>query len=88
MKAAKSKIHDINYIGTNESWLYLAGMTDLHTNELVGYAINKRIIADLVCRVLNMAINNKGPSQALIVHSDRGSKIFIKANCNPIHTRR
>ena len=30
--------------------------------------------ADLVGRALNMAIKNKRPSQALIVHSDRGSQ--------------
>ena len=40
---------------------------------MVGYAINKRMTADLVCKALNMAIKNKRPSQGLIVHSDRGS---------------
>ena len=54
--------------------MYLAGVKDLYTKELVGYAINKRMPADLVCRALNMAIKNKGPSQGLIVHSDRGSQ--------------
>ncbi len=54
--------------------MYLAGIKDLYTKELVGYAINKRMIADLVCRALNMAIKNKRPSSGLIVHSDRGSQ--------------
>ena len=66
--------HDITYIWTNEGWLYLAGVKDLYTKELVGYAINKRMTADLVCRALNMAIKNKRPSKELIVHSDRGSQ--------------
>ncbi|WP_201582064.1 IS3 family transposase [Psychrobacter glacincola] len=67
-------VSDITYIWTNEGWLYLAGVKDLYTKELVGYAINKRMTADLVCRALNMAIKNKRPSQGLIVHSDRGSQ--------------
>lgn len=67
-------VSDITYIWTNESWLYLAGVKDLCTKELVGYAINKRMTADLVCRALNMAIKNKRPAKGLIVHSDRGSQ--------------
>ncbi|WP_312752635.1 IS3 family transposase [Psychrobacter sanguinis] len=67
-------VSDITYIWTNEGWLYLAGVKDLYTKELVGYAINKRMTADLVCRALNMAIKNKRPNKGLIVHSDRGSQ--------------
>ncbi|MEJ6067364.1 IS3 family transposase [Psychrobacter sp. 16-Bac2893] len=70
----ESWVSDITYIWTNEGWLYLAGVKDLYTKELVGYAINKRMTADLVCHALNMAIKNKRPSQGLIVHSDRGSQ--------------
>ncbi len=65
---------DITYIWTLEGWLYLAGVKDLYTKELVGYAINKRMTADLVCKALNMAIKNKQPSKGLVVHSDRGSQ--------------
>ena len=67
-------VSDITYIWTAEGWLYLAGVKDLYTKELVGYAINKRMTADLVCRALNMAIKNKRPNKGLIVHSDRGSQ--------------
>ena len=70
----ESWVSDITYIWTNEGWLYLAGVKDLYTKELVGYAINKRMTADLVCKALNMAIKNKCPSKGLIVHSDRGSQ--------------
>ena len=66
--------HDITYIWTNEGWLYLAGVKDLYIKELVGYAIIKRMTADLVCKVLNMAIKNKRPSKGLVVHSKIGSQ--------------
>jgi len=65
---------DITYIWTKEGWLYLAGVKDLYTKELVGYAINKRMTADLVCKALDMAIKNKRPAKGLIIHSDRGSQ--------------
>lgn len=73
-------VSDITYIWTAQGWLYLAGVKDLYTKELVGYAINKRMTADLVCRALNIAIKNKRPSQALIVHSDRGSQYCSHAS--------
>ena len=70
----ESWVSDITYIWTNEGWLYLAGVKDIYTKELVGCAINKRMTTDLVCRALNTAIKNKRPNQQLIVHSDRGSQ--------------
>ncbi|WP_426138839.1 IS3 family transposase [Psychrobacter sp. TWR1-1-1] len=70
----ESWVSDITYIWTHEGWLYLAGVKDLYTKELVGYAINKRMTADLVCKALSMAIKNKRPNKGLIVHSDRGSQ--------------
>ncbi|WP_457858035.1 IS3 family transposase [Psychrobacter pulmonis] len=70
----ESWVSDITYIWTNEGWLYLAGIKDLYTKELVGYAINKRMTADLFCKALSMAIKNKRPNKGLIVHSDRGSQ--------------
>ena len=47
-------VSDITYIWTNEGWLYLVGVKDIYTKELVGYAINKRMTADLVCRALSI----------------------------------
>ena len=58
----ESWVSDITYIWTAEGWLYLAGVKDLYTKELVGYAINKRMTADLVCRALNMAITKSSIS--------------------------
>ena len=70
----ESWVSDITSIWIDEGWLYLAGVKDLYTKELIGYAINKRMTAALACRALNMAIKNKRPNQGLIVHLDRGSQ--------------
>ena len=54
--------------------MYLAAVKDLYSKEIVGYALNKRMAADLVCQALNNAIKYKRPTKGLIVHSDRGSQ--------------
>ena len=39
---------DITYVLTDEGWLYVAGVKDLHTKELVGYCLSSRMTADIV----------------------------------------
>jgi len=34
---------DITYLSTNEGWLYLAGVKDVFTCEMVGYAMGDRM---------------------------------------------
>lgn len=65
---------DITYIWTAEGWLYLAAVKDLYTKQVVGYSLNERMTAQLVCNALTMAIRNQKPTKGLIIHSDRGSQ--------------
>jgi putative transposase len=67
-------VSDITYIPTAEGWLYLAGIKDLFSGELVGYALNERMTKDLVIRALFRAVNHQKPKPGLILHSDRGSQ--------------
>ena len=67
-------VADITYIPTEEGWLYLAGIKDLCTKEIVGYALNERMTHDLVDRALFRAVAAKKPARGLIHHSDRGSQ--------------
>ena len=60
---------DITYIWTAEGWLYLAAVKDLYTKQVVGYSLNERMTAQLVCNALTMAIRNQKPAKDLIVHS-------------------
>jgi transposase InsO family protein len=41
-------VTDITYVPTAEGWLYLAGVKDLHTCEVVGHAMDARMTTDLV----------------------------------------
>ena len=67
-------VTDITYISTGEGWLYLAGVKDVFTCEIVGYAMSKRITQDLTGRALFRAVQQKRPAAGLIHHSDRGSQ--------------
>jgi putative transposase len=67
-------VTDLTYIPTDEGWLYLAGIKDRYTCEIVGYALGERMTADLVGRALFQAVSRKRPAPGLIHHSDRGSQ--------------
>lgn len=67
-------VSDITYISTGEGWLYLAGVKDVFTCEIVGYAMAERMTQDLVGRALFRAVQQKRPTAGLTHHSDRGSQ--------------
>jgi transposase InsO family protein len=47
---------DITYIATEKDWLYLAGLKDLFSGELVGYAMDERMTRHLVMQALFRAV--------------------------------
>lgn len=67
-------VSDITYIWTDEGWLYLAGVKDLYSKELVGYSLSNKMPASLCINALQMAIARKRPTSELIVHSDQGGQ--------------
>jgi len=70
----KAWVTDITYVATDEGWLYLAGVKDLFSGELVGYALSERMTKELVMQALFRAVGTQRPGQGLIHHSDRGSQ--------------
>jgi len=67
-------VTDITYVMTDEGWLYLAGVKDVFTCELVGYSMGARMTQDLTAQALWNAVSHKRPAPGLIHHSDRGSQ--------------
>ena len=61
-------------VTTDEGWLYLACIMDLASRRIVGWSMNERIKADLVCEALKSAYWRRKPPEGLIMHSDRGSQ--------------
>ena len=67
-------VTDITYVATAEGWLYLAGIKDRYTCEVVGHAMGARMTTDLVSDALVRAVWAKRPHPGLIHHSDRGAQ--------------
>jgi putative transposase len=65
---------DITYIQTDEGWVYLAAMIDLHSRKVVGWSMQAHMQASLVTDALRMGYFRRKPAPGLIVHSDRGSQ--------------
>ena len=65
---------DITYLWTGEGWLYLAVVLDLFSRMVVGWAMDKRMKAGLVCDALQMALWRRKMPRGVLVHSDRGSQ--------------
>lgn len=67
-------LSDITYIPTDEGWLYLALVMDLHSRRIIGWAMDDNLERGLAIAALQMALNLRQPSPGLIHHSDRGSQ--------------
>ena len=65
---------DITYIDTEEGYLYLAGVMDLFSRQIVGLAMADHLRTELVETALDMALHLRQPDEDLLHHSDRGSQ--------------
>ena len=65
---------DITYIATDEGWLYLAGVKDFGSREIIGHAMGERMTKELVHEALRKALFYRKPKPGCIHHSDRGSQ--------------
>ena len=63
---------DITCIHTHEGFLYLAGIVDLFSRRIVGWAMKDTLHADLCVEALEMALVNRRPKHPVLHHSDRG----------------
>jgi putative transposase len=63
---------DITYVPTDEGWLYLAGVLDLYSRKVVGWAMGESLAATLPLAALEMALEQRRPDKGLLHHSDRG----------------
>lgn len=65
---------DITYIPTHEGYLYVAGVMDLYTRQIVGLSMAHHLRSELTESALQMALTQRQPMHPLIHHSDRGSQ--------------
>ena len=67
-------VSDITYVATDEGWLYVAGILELHGHEVVGWSMGERMTKQLVIDCLNQARGRRDNPRGVLLHSDRGSQ--------------
>lgn len=67
-------VADFTYVWTHEGWLYVAVVLDLFSRRVVGWAMQSAMTSQLVTDALLMAVWRRGPSGAMLHHSDQGSQ--------------
>lgn len=65
-------VADITYIRILRGFVYLAALLDRYSRKVIGWAISKRIDAELCLAALRIALNTREPPPGCIHHSDRG----------------
>ena len=65
-------VADITYIRISKGFVYLAALLDRYSRKVIGWAISKRIDAELCVAALKVALANRTPGAGCIHHSDRG----------------
>ena len=73
---------DITYIPTDEGYLYVAGVMDLYTRQIVGLSMASHLRSELTESAVHMALTQRQPTDPLIHHSDRGSQYTSDAYRN------
>ena len=72
-------VTDATCVLTSEGWLYLVAVLDICTRRVIGWAMHQILDAGLVIAALRMALLQRRPREALIVHSDRGAQFASAA---------
>lgn len=78
-KPCQKWVSDITYIPTEEGFLYLAGILDLHDRSIVGWSMQDHMKKELIMEALKQAIGRLRPPKGLLLHSDRGSQYCSKS---------
>jgi transposase InsO family protein len=69
---------DITTIFVGFAKMYLAVVIDLYSRKVVGWAIERRMKAELVAKAIARAVRSRRPPRGLIFHSDQGSQYTSK----------
>jgi len=71
-------VSDITYVRILTGFIFVAIILDLFSRKVIGWAISRRINAELAVEALKMAIRNRRPDPGCIHHSDQGVQYCSK----------
>jgi transposase InsO family protein len=72
-------VADITYIRLQYEFVYLSVILDAHSRRVIGWALGRRLEADLAVEALRMAIGRGRVEPGLVHHSDRGIQYASRA---------
>lgn len=72
-------VADITYIRLQFEFVYLSVILDAHSRRVIGWALSRRLEADLAVDALKMAISSGRVEPGLVHHSDRGIQYASRA---------
>jgi len=78
-RAEQVWVSDITYVRLINQWGYLSLITDAFSRKIMGYAFRSDLSAKGCVDALEMALQNRTYTAALIHHSDRGSQYCSRA---------
>ena len=70
---------DITYVPTDEGWLYLAGVLDLGSRRVVGWAMGESLETSCRWTRCGWRLRQRQPKAGLLHHSDRGCQYASEA---------
>ena len=72
-------VSDATCVLTAQGWLYLVAVLDVFSRKVVGWAMHPVLDTVLTSAALRMAVAQRRPPPALILHSDRGKQFASAA---------
>lgn len=73
-RANQKWVTDITYVWVKNQWLYLATVMDLYSRRIIGWSLDTSMTEQLITQAMQRAIDARGVTPGLIVHSDRGTQ--------------
>ena len=61
-------VADITYVETAEGWIYFAGVLDLYSRRLIGWAMGSSLETALPLAALHMALRQRRPASGVLHH--------------------
>ena len=65
-------VADITYIRLRQEFVYLAVVLDRFSGKAIGWALDRKLTAELAVRALEQAVQQRQPPAGVVHHSDRG----------------
>lgn len=65
-------VGDVTYLRVAGHWRYMAVVMDRHSRRIVGWSLGARRDAALTCQALRQSARNRGSTEGVLFHSDRG----------------